>query len=157
MHRAWHRSSAELVGLERREYFGSDYIGNLVTWRRDVVLALQRRIEEVSGVRWDKAVCRKRDISEYILYGVFVEHQLGLHAARLAPTSDDLVHAGWHYDLTAEIGVQDFAKSLSSRHVGVAIQSTEALTLHQRRLLVEEMVSHLKDEPGNSQFGATDL
>ena len=48
----------------------------LPTWRRDVLLKMYQHIEEVTGMPWFLAICRQFHLSEYILYGVFVEHVL---------------------------------------------------------------------------------
>ena len=141
MHQQWHTVSARLLGLEAKSYFGADYIGNLVTWRRDVILQLQTRLAAVSGERWDKVVATEKAFSEFILYGIFAEHVLGLTQCGHVPTSQDLVHASWHYPMNTSAGLDSFVKGFEPHHVGVAIQSTERFTLLQRRGLIEKIVS----------------
>ena len=138
MHRKWHRVSAKMLGLSPRDYFGADYIGHLVTWRRDAVLALHKKLEEVSGKSWDQAVARELAFSEYILYGVFAEHVLG-PASGQTPTSQEIMHASWHYPVNTEEGRRAFIDGLEPHHVGVAIQSTDDFTLEQRRQFIELM------------------
>ena len=57
MHQRWHTMSAGLLGLESKPYFGADYIGNLISWRRDVILRLQARLTSLTGKRWDRDRC----------------------------------------------------------------------------------------------------
>lgn len=141
MHQEWHTVSARLLGLETMAYFGADYIGNLVTWRREVILQLQARITAIAGESWDSIIARERAFSEYILYGIFAEHVLGLSGSGHLPTGQDLVHAGWHYSLNTPAGLDDFVKGLGADQVGVAIQSTENFTIDERRLLIRRTVN----------------
>jgi hypothetical protein len=140
MHQEWHTVSARLLGLLPTRYFGADYIGNLITWRRDVILQLRAHLTAVAGKRWDKLITREKAFSEYILYGIFAEHVLGLHHCGHFSTSQDLVHAGWHYPLDSQTGLDEFVKGFKSHHVAVAIQSTERFTLEERRNLIRMTV-----------------
>jgi hypothetical protein len=135
-HIRWHEVSARLLGQEPRGYLGADYIGNLITWRRTTILRLQERLGEVAGRRWDKVIARQRDFSEYMLYGVFADLVLTGEESGQYGTSDDLVHAGWFFDLTTDEGVEEFVNGFAPEQVGVAIQSTERFSLAERRELV---------------------
>jgi hypothetical protein len=74
-HYPWHRVAARLLGLPARDYFGNGYIGNVVTWRRDVVLQLIQQLKK-RGRFWKQTVLNQMTFSEYILYGVFAEFVL---------------------------------------------------------------------------------
>jgi hypothetical protein len=54
-----------------------DYIGGLVPWSRETALSLLQEIEARSGRDWMRTLARARHLSEYILYGRFVEDALG--------------------------------------------------------------------------------
>ncbi len=140
-HVRWHDVSAGLLGLEPRGYLGADYIGNLITWRRSTVLALQERLAEVGGRRWDKVVARQRHLSEYVLYGVFADLVLDDSRSGLYRTPEDLVHAGWFYDLGTDEGIREFLDGFSPGQVAVAIQSTERFTLAERREMVRRIAA----------------
>jgi Family of unknown function (DUF6492) len=141
MHQRWHTVSARLLGLDHKTYFGADYIGNLITWRRDVILQLQDRLTLLAGKRWDKVIAREAAFSEYILYGIFAEHLLGLPKGGHFSTGQDLVHAGWHYALNTPTGLHEFIEGFEPSHVGIAIQSTERFTLEERRSLIRRTAS----------------
>jgi hypothetical protein len=141
MHRKWHTVSARLLGLDPKPYFGADYIGNLITWRRDVILQLQIRLATIAGERWDKIIAREPAFSEYVLYGIFAEHVLGLQASGHFSTNQDLVHAGWHYELGTPAGVDEFVDGFEPHHVALAIQSTERFTVDERRALIGRTVN----------------
>ena len=99
-HSHWHRRAGALLD-EAADYFGSDYVGQLITWRRSNLLALQAHVEKGSGKPWHLAVSRSLDISEYILYGSFVEHVLGAEANGHFYDAQELCHCCW-FDYQAE-------------------------------------------------------
>jgi hypothetical protein len=101
VHLKWHHASAQLLGLEPR-YFGSDYIGPLVTWKRDNLVQLKQHIEYCHQQPWFEAVGRRVTVSEYTLYGVFVEHVLGLEQSGHFGCAEDLCHCLWFGRETGE-------------------------------------------------------
>lgn len=136
-HTRWHEVSARLLGLESRGNLGADYIGNLITWRRSTLVRLQERLAQMNrGRRWDKVVARQREFSEYMLYGNFVDLGQRDDESGHYVESEDLVHAGWFFDLGTDEGVDQFESGFTPGQVGVAIQSTEPFTLAERRELV---------------------
>lgn len=94
VHLKWHHASAHLLGLEPR-YFGNDYVAPLATWRRSSLVALKAHIEAHTGKTWQAAVGRQLTVSEYTLYGVFVEQVLGLQDAGHFACAEDLCHCLW--------------------------------------------------------------
>lgn len=75
-HPEWQATAEKLLGLEAQP-FRLDYIGNMITWRRDHLLAMLDHIEEVHRVPWYIVVGRSLRFSEYILYGNFNDRILG--------------------------------------------------------------------------------
>ena len=74
-------------------------------------------------------MARQHDFSEYVVYGVFVDHVLGEEASGHYRAAEDLVHAGWFFDLATDDGVEEFVNGFTPGQVGVAIQSTERFSL----------------------------
>ncbi len=99
-HVSWCGMAAALLALPAPTIPSPDYINNLVTWRRDNVLALHRHIEAVSGRGWVEAIARQRQFSEYMIYGYFVERVLGLAAAGHVADSHELCKSYWGGDAT---------------------------------------------------------
>jgi len=121
-HLRWNRKAAELLGLPQRDYFGYDYIGQLVSWRRENVLQLHRRLETIGGRGWHHILCNTLHFAEYILYGVFVEHVLGEQSDHYFDP-EDLCHCSWHYRISKNRQLEDFLKQVKDRHVAVLVQS----------------------------------
>jgi len=140
-HRAWHAAAAKLLGLPASDYFGADYIGNPISWRRDVLAKLKVRIAEVSGRRWQDTLAATPMLSEFILYGVFADHVLGEGANGHFHDECDLTHASWHYDDGQNGGFEAFVQNLGAEQVAVLIQSTEDMAIEDRRRLIEKMLA----------------
>lgn len=122
-HLKWHRAAARLLALPPRDYFGSDYIGNIITWRQD---ALRRLQSHVAGGRWGgwrPRLCNTLDFSEYILYGVFAEFVLGTDAAGHYVDHEDLCHCSWHHPLNTQAEADGFVGLVKPTHRAVLIQS----------------------------------
>jgi hypothetical protein len=133
-HIKWHRSSARLLGLPARDWFGANYVSHFVVWRRDVTLELCQRISSVCQRSWETAVARTWHFSEDTTYGIFAQHVLddGRHFA----TAQQLAHESWSYDVGSDAGMKQFSEGLREHHVLVGIQSRGPITLERRRELV---------------------
>ena len=75
-HVGWHRTAERLLGIPARPLPLPDYVGGLIPWRREVVVSLLEEIETRSGRNWMRTLASARHVSEYILYGRFVEDAL---------------------------------------------------------------------------------
>jgi hypothetical protein len=93
-HRHWHNQAAQLLGQKPR-YFGSDYVGQLITWRRSNLQALHRHIENTHSKPWYQPIAHSLRFSEYILYGAFVEHVVGIENSGHFFCHDDICHCCW--------------------------------------------------------------
>lgn len=72
-HVRWTETAGRLLGLPVGPLPYTDYISSLNTWDRRLVLALRSRIEEVNGRPWTTELGRHLLVSEWVLYGMFVE------------------------------------------------------------------------------------
>ncbi len=71
----WNRTTSCLLGLPPIDY-PHIYVGQIITWRRDNLLKLYQHIEKTSQKGWMETLCSSLDLSEYLLYGVFVDYVL---------------------------------------------------------------------------------
>lgn len=120
-HLQWARTAGKLLGVTPTDWYGCDYIGQLVTWRPDAVRAMTRQIANVAGRPWHRVLCNTLHFSEYFLYGVFVEQVLGGEGH----LNDDreLCHCSWHYTSDGRCDLDHFFGRLRPEHVAVLIQS----------------------------------
>lgn len=121
--RAWIEASKTILGIEDRIVPLATYVSNMISWHRDNVIKMRQRIEEVNQIHWIRAICQYRNISEYMIYGVFVEHRLGIEAANHFLFDTELIKPSWSDPLDSEDKIRDFFDRLEESHVGVMIHS----------------------------------
>ena len=149
-HQGWYQTALRLLGVARDAPPMMNYIGSLVAWRRDVVLALRRRLETVNGQDWRRVIAECRSISEYILYGAY---------CAVAPQGTGhvfedlrLAHALWTPGTEADI--PNVAAAVRDEHVAIHVQSTMPLTVERRRELIGAILAELPSAAAGRTGGA---
>jgi len=122
-HHAWYRGACRLLGLTPEDYTGFGFIGNLVPWAPEVARGLTRRLEEVNGRSWRWVLLHQRTLSEYVLYGIFVQKVLGFEKARTIPDGSKLVLEYWRVDELSDERLRAFVAELTPDQLAVHIQS----------------------------------
>jgi len=125
LHMDWTRSAARLTGLEPHSFPADDFINNMVSWRCDHVLALLKRIEEVSGRHWVAAIGRNRSFSECQIYGAWAQHLETTEHGRETHWSADfgLCDTYWSGAALDREGLQARLAALDAHQVALGIQS----------------------------------
>jgi hypothetical protein len=141
IHQAWHRSAAKLLGLPPKDYFGADFIGHLVAWKRENVVLLQKHIESTMGAPWPLAVARLRDVAETITYGVFCQEILGEKSGHVF--FDGYTHSYWFGDWEDGRSLDKFVDGFSEDSLAVLIQSTIPLEIEERRRVLDEIIKRV--------------
>ena len=121
----WIASGKTILGIEGTEVKPVTYVSNMISWHRSNVMAMRDRIEQVHGTHWIRAVCQHRTISEYMIYGIFVEYVLGLEAANHFIFNTELIKPSWSKSLVTQTDVDSFFGELKESHVGVMIHSKD--------------------------------
>jgi Family of unknown function (DUF6492) len=132
-HLIWHEVARRLLGL------GSagppplpDYVSALNAWDRGVVLALRDRIEDVTGRPWLEAIASQLHVSEFILYGVFVDGVLG-RSADVSTSDSMLCLSYWKPTPLSPADAAGFLGGLSPDDVAVMISAKSGTPLDIRR------------------------
>ena len=73
----WHRTAAQIVGIPVMGEYDTNFIDNVVPWRRQNALALLDRIGSVASRDWPLVIAARSAFSEYITYGLFCQAVLG--------------------------------------------------------------------------------
>jgi hypothetical protein len=138
-HMTWYRNAQSLLGIKDVGQEKFNYIGNFIMWRRSTLVAMQQRIAKISGIDWRIAVAKKKDISEWILYGLHCETSpnLGGHVFCL----NDWVCSYWTSDIRMD--PIEMAKSLQDTHAALHIQSTIPLPIERRRSIMSQLTTIL--------------
>ena len=74
---AWHTVAAKLLNIPVQTPYDTNFIGNVICWRRSNALALQEHLTRVAKRPWPLALAPQSVFSEYILYGLYVKSVLG--------------------------------------------------------------------------------
>jgi hypothetical protein len=122
LHAPWVRSSHRLLGLDAPAFPADDFIDHIIFWDQRSVQALVRRIESVTGREWVEALCRERDVSEYMLYGYFVQTEPDLmRAHELAVTNRCVSY--WGADALDEAEVEGMLSAADQGYVAFSAAS----------------------------------
>ncbi len=142
-HVSWHKAARELLGLPPGELPFHDYISSFSAWDPKIVVALKERIELVTGRDWLEAIGAKLHISEWALYGVFVDEIVG-PPANAHPTTAMLCHCHWNRGPLDMDSAITFAERLQPDDVAVLIQSASRTPLEVRRAALARVTEALE-------------
>ncbi len=139
-HLRWHHRAGILLD-EAPRYFGSDYVGQLITWRRSHLIALKAHIERAHGIPWHQPVSQSLKFSEYILYGAYVEHVLDGQSNGHFYCAEDPCHCCWFSDDAERLGngsavINPHAQAiLLQSNLGMKTEEETALFTAAQRLI----------------------
>lgn len=139
-HLSWHHRACDLLGLSRA-YGGADYVGQLITWRRDHLLGLQNHIESVTGGPWYAAVARSLHISEYILYGTYVDQVVGRDRNGHYETESDLCHCCWFAEQAHQLSLGQ--TRVGPQQIALLLQSNLGLPLEHENAIAKAALAPL--------------
>jgi hypothetical protein len=121
-HVRWHRTAEQLLGIPPRPVPLPDYISGLVPWRRDIAVSLLEQIEARSGRDWMRTLARAQHISEYVLYGRFVEDALGRSNGQPGK-SVSLCRCYWGSEPLTNRELESFIDEASPEEVAVMVSA----------------------------------
>jgi hypothetical protein len=120
-HAIWHRNICKLLGVAPDAPPMNDYVGNVISWDRNIVLAARKRIEDVTGLPWHVACTRAQRVGEYMIYGLFVDKVLGQATAPVWIDERSWCHTYWGPEPLPEANVTDFAHAMREDDVAFSI------------------------------------
>ena len=121
----WTEASKRILGIEGKVVHPATYISNMIAWYKPNILKMRSWIEETNGTGWIQVLCQYGNFSEYMLYGVFVDHVLGLEAANHFLFDAELIKPSWSAPLHTEAQIRDFFDQVTESHIGVMIHSKD--------------------------------
>jgi Family of unknown function (DUF6492) len=122
-HVHWHQVARDLLGLPPAPQPPlPDYISPLNFWQPATVREMQVRIADVKGRAWLDAFTSRLHVSEYILYGVFVDEAMNAAAAR-PPADTTICHNEWQRTPLDHGAAEAFANRLGPDAVAVMISA----------------------------------
>lgn len=119
----WHGVAARLLGLPVKTGYDTNFIGNVIVWRRDVALRMLARIADTAGRHWLLAVARQLVLSEYIVYGLYASEVEGLAAAGHVATAEAQTYCYWETTPLSPAELETLRSALEPRHHSVMISA----------------------------------
>ena len=133
----WHASSSKLLGLADVEPSIPDYIGQAITWKRDYVKQMCDRIEKVSGRGWIETLANSWDISEYTLYGTFVDRLIADNSRHYAE-SLNISHDYWFQESLSAAELDKFISRIEPQHSAIMISSKAKIPVERYYPLLQK-------------------
>lgn len=115
-------AASKQLGLGKNPFPCRSYVDNMVTWHAPTVRALCAHIEKLSRRDWKAALGRHFIISEYSLYGLFVDRVLE-DKSKLFSTNAAICKTIWHDKDLGPAGLGEYCDNLAPPVVAVGFQS----------------------------------
>ena len=131
-HVTWHHNASQLLGLPSESVPLTDYIGQVIGWDRMIVHNMCARIETVTDCSWHTALARARKVSEYLLYGMFVERTPEMRD-RVWIEERSRVGMYWEIAALTDADADAFARSLDDGDIALMITSHSKTSFETRR------------------------
>jgi hypothetical protein len=143
-HVIWHQVARDLLGLPPAPPPPlPDYVAAFNVWDPQVARALQQRIAQTTGRDWVSAFTGQLHISEFILYGVFIDELLNASAPP-PPMPTTICHNNWQrtpLDYPAAIA---FADRLGPDAVAMMISAKSRTGIGVRRAAIQRCAEIVK-------------
>jgi hypothetical protein len=118
----WQAVGSRLLGLPVETGCDTNYVGNVITWRRENVVSMCEYIEQNMRVKWQRAIVPLNVFSEYILYGLFADRLLGTRSGHWHdPVTRTLCH--WQPTLLDIAGLEKLKQGERPEHYSVMISA----------------------------------
>lgn len=95
IHEKWHNNICKLLGVQPDSMPPDDYVGNVISWNRQTIVDACKRIETITGRPWYIDYTRYASVSEYLMYGLFVDKVIGQEAAGVWVDERSWCHTYW--------------------------------------------------------------
>jgi hypothetical protein len=123
MNDRWHEAAVKLLGIDGEPKYDTNFIGNIICWRRSVAIGLLRHIEQITGAHWARAVARNWTLSEYVLYGVYATRVSKNAPSSQYPDATDRTHCYWENAPMSEADLERFRAAVAPPKVAAMISA----------------------------------
>lgn len=135
-HYKWHRAAGKLLGIPVSNYYGARYIGNIISWKKENVLLLHERISSVGHQDWIKILASQLHLSEYILYGVFINNILKERSGHYMD-SQNICLEYWENKNLTDDEIPIFLSKICPEHVAIMISAKSNMSTDRYKKLLE--------------------
>lgn len=134
--------SARQLGISEKPFPSPTYVENLVPWHRPTVKALCNHLAETSGRDWKQALGRDIFISEYSLYGLYVERIIK-DRSHLKTSHDILCKTIWSRGAVDDAKLDEFCSDLKYPIVAVGVQSFAGIAVERLERQLKKALAHV--------------
>lgn len=136
LHGGWIEAAGRMLGITPDPAQPRHYVENCVPWASEVVRGMTQRISETHGRPWYEVLLGEETLSEYYIYGLYVDHLCG--TGTLAPDPMSFCHSYWPDTDDAPMQADAHVGGLDPRHFAMAVQSTHPLSVADRVAMYEK-------------------
>ncbi|MEC4893388.1 MAG: DUF6492 family protein [Oscillatoria sp. PMC 1051.18] len=140
VHLKWHQSASNLLGLPDVDLTIPDYIGNAITWKKENVVKLCKHLESVSGRGWIETLANTYNLSEYVLYGIFVERILQSESGHYN-RAENLCNDYWYPEALDDEKLSQLIKETAPEQVALMITAKAGMPVERYKPLLEKEFS----------------
>jgi Family of unknown function (DUF6492) len=136
-------ASFKQLGLGENPFPSPSYVENIVAWHAPTVKLLCDHIEHVSGRDWRVALGRNFILSEYSLYGLFVDRVLE-QKSHLKLSRHSFCKTAWSVSDIEGTALTEFCDTLTSPQVAVGFQSFLGVKVSDLALQLQRAIENIK-------------
>ncbi|AFZ34842.1 hypothetical protein Sta7437_1272 [Stanieria cyanosphaera PCC 7437] len=134
---AWSDVACDLLQLPRLPRPVPNYLGNVITWKKDNVFKLHNYIEEISNQEWIKTIAKSWHLSEYLLYGTFVDQVLKEKSGHFYDPVKNC-HEYWTPQSMSDQQLQQFFSEVTNDHIAVMISAKAGMPVSRYEKYIKE-------------------
>lgn len=116
----WHACAAKLLGRPQESEYDTNFVGNVICWRRANVLKMMQHIADAQSRNWIVSVASLKSFSEYVVYGMYVTRVLGDASGHYQDDVDRTL-CYWKTIPLNQAELSDRRSSLTDKHHSVMI------------------------------------
>lgn len=120
-HLHWKAHAGRALSIPKKEQPDHNYVCSFVTWKRQTVIDMCRRMEAKHGRPWVSIIGASRKFSECMLYGAYVDSVLKGQGHKATEVS--LCPMCWFDPAPSDEDLITFMKNLSEEQVAIGVQS----------------------------------
>lgn len=121
-HYKWYKTASSLLDVPMVDFPAPDYINQLLVWRRDNAVKLCQHLEKLHQKSWIEVLSNSWDLSEYVLYGTFVDSILKDSSGHYFESSD-ICQNYYSEKALSDAEIEQFFKILPEDKVAVMLSA----------------------------------
>ena len=123
MFKQWNKVAGHLLDYQAWESVRTCYVGPCIFWSKKYLQLLLQHIENICQRSWQEAVCRHLHISEYTIYGIFVDFILSEDLKNHYPFEKECTLNHYEEKPLSLVDLENLAAQKEEHHMGAMISA----------------------------------